>query len=152
MRRAKIVCTMGPAVATPEKVAELINAGMNVARLNLSHGDYSEHLERLTLVRSAATKAKRPVAILVDLQGPKIRLGRFESGPHELKRGDVLTITTDEISGTKERVSTTYKGLPGDCKSGDVILIDDGKVSVEVTEVRGNGVITRCIEIGRAHV
>ena len=149
MRRAKIVCTMGPAVESPENVTRLVAAGMNVARLNLSHGSYEEHQVRLDRVREAANKAGKAIAILVDLQGPKIRLGRFENGPHELARGDIFTITTDEISGTKERVSTTYKGLPGDCKSGDVILIDDGKVSVEVTEVRGNDVIT---QIGRAHV
>lgn len=148
MRRAKIVCTMGPAVESPEKAAELIAAGMNVARLNLSHGGYEEHQNRLNLIRKAAADAARPVAILVDLQGPKIRLGRFENGPHELKRGDTFTITTEEISGTKERVGTTYKGLPGDCKKGDRILIDDGKVTVEVLEVKGSDVITKVIEPG----
>ena len=148
MRRAKIVCTMGPAVESPEKAADLIAAGMNVARLNLSHGGYEEHQNRLNLIRKAAADAGRPVAILVDLQGPKIRLGRFENGPHELKRGDTFTITTDEISGTKDRVGTTYKGLPGDCKKGDRILIDDGKVTVEVLEVKGNDVITTVIEPG----
>lgn len=148
MRRAKIVCTMGPAVESPEKAAELIAAGMNVARLNLSHGGYEEHQNRLDLIRKAAADAARPVAILVDLQGPKIRLGRFENGPHELKRGDVFTITTDEISGTIERVGTTYKGLPGDCKKGERILIDDGKVTVEVVEVKGNDVVTTVIEPG----
>ena len=148
MRRAKIVCTMGPAVESPEKAAELIAAGMNVARLNLSHGGYEEHQNRLDLIRKAAANAGRPIAILVDLQGPKIRLGRFENGPHELKRGDTFTITTEEISGTKDRVGTTYKGLPGDCKKGDRILIDDGKVTVEVIEVKGNDVVTTVIEPG----
>ena len=148
MRRAKTVCTMGPAVESPEKAAELIAAGMNVARLNLSHGGYEEHQNRLNLIRKAAADAGRPVAILVDLQGLKIRLGRFENGPHELKRGDTFTITTEEISGTKERVGTTYKGLPGDCKKGDRILIDDGKVTVEVLEVKGSEVITTVIEPG----
>ena len=148
MRRAKIVCTMGPAVESPEKAAELVAAGMNVARLNLSHGGYDEHQNRLNLVRKAAADAGKPVAILVDLQGPKIRLGRFENGPHELNRGDTFTITTDEISGTKERVGTTYKGLPGDCKKGDRILIDDGKVTVEVLEVKGNDVVTTVVEPG----
>ena len=148
MRRAKIVCTMGPAVESPEKAAELIAAGMNVARLNLSHGGYEEHQHRLDLIRKAAANAGRPIAILVDLQGPKIRLGRFENGPHELKRGDTFTITTEEISGTKDRVGTTYKGLPGDCKKGDRILIDDGKVTVEVIEVKGNDVVTTVIEPG----
>ncbi len=148
MRRAKIVCTMGPAVESVEKVSELIQAGMNVARLNLSHGGYEEHQNRLDLVRAEAKKVKKPVAIMVDLQGPKIRLGKFENGPHELMRGDTFTITTDDIAGDKSRVSTTYKGLPGDCKAKDLILIDDGKVTVQVIEVKGNNVITKVIEPG----
>jgi pyruvate kinase len=148
MRRAKIVCTMGPAVESPEKVRELIAAGMNMARLNLSHGGYPEHQARLDRVRIAAKEAGVPVAILVDLQGPKIRLARFKAGPHDLSRGDIFTITTDEVEGTKERVGTTYKGLPGDCKPGDRILIDDGKVTVEVVEVKGSDVVTKVIEPG----
>jgi pyruvate kinase len=148
MRRAKIVCTMGPAVESPEKVRELIAAGMNMARLNLSHGGYDEHQNRLDQVRAAAAEAGKPVAILVDLQGPKIRLARFKAGPHDLARGDIFTITTDEIEGTKDRVGTTYKCLPGDCKAGDRILIDDGKVTVEVIEVKGNDVVTKVIEPG----
>ena len=139
---------MGPAVESPEKVRELIAAGMNMARLNLSHGGYDEHQNRLDQVRAAAAEAGKPVAILVDLQGPKIRLARFKAGPHDLARGDIFTITTDEIEGTKERVGTTYKGLPGDCKAGDCILIDDGKVTVEVIEVKGNDVVTKVIEPG----
>ena len=148
MRRAKIVCTLGPAVESVEKVAELIDAGMNMARLNLSHGGHDEHQKRLDLVRAAAKKANKAVAILVDLQGPKIRLGRFSAGPHELSRGDTFTITTDDIAGTKDKVSTTYKGLPGDCKAGDAIMIDDGKVSVQVVQVKGNDVITKVIQPG----
>jgi len=139
---------MGPAVQSPEKVKELIDAGMNMARLNLSHGSYEEHQARLDSVRNAAKTAGRPVAILVDLQGPKIRLARFKAGPHDLARGDIFTITVDEVEGTKERVGTTYKGLPGDCKAGDRILIDDGKVTVEVVEVKGNDVVTKVIEPG----
>jgi pyruvate kinase len=139
---------MGPAVDAPKKVKELISAGMDMARLNLSHGSYEEHQRRLDLVRAAAKEAGKAVAVLVDLQGPKIRLARFENGPHDLARGDIFTITTDEVPGTKERVGTTYKGLPGDCKAGDRILIDDGKVTVEVIEVKGNDVITTCIEPG----
>ena len=139
---------MGPAVESPEKVKELIDAGMNMARLNLSHGSYEEHQARLDSVRNAAKAAGRPVAILVDLQGPKIRLARFKAGPHDLARGDIFTITVDDVEGTKERVGTTYKGLPGDCKAGDRILIDDGKVTVEVVEVKGNDVITKVIEPG----
>ncbi len=148
MRRAKIVCTMGPAVDSPEKVRELIAAGMNMARLNLSHGGHPEHQARMDRVREAAKEAGVPIAILVDLQGPKIRLARFKAGPHDLVRGDIFTITTDEVEGTKDRVGTTYKGLPGDCKPGDRILIDDGKVTVEVVEVKGNDVVTKVIEPG----
>ncbi len=148
MRRAKIVCTMGPSVQSPEKIKALIAAGMNMARLNLSHGQYPEHQAQLDAVRSAAKEAKVAVAILVDLQGPKIRLTRFKDGPHELARGDIFTITTDEVEGTKERAGTTYKGLPGDCKIGDRILIDDGNVTVEVIQVKGNDVITKVIEPG----
>jgi len=139
---------MGPAVDSPAKVKELIDAGMNMARLNLSHGTYEEHQARLDSVRAAAKAAGVPVAILVDLQGPKIRLARFKAGPHDLARGDIFTITVDDVEGTKERVGTTYKGLPGDCKAGDRILIDDGKVTVEVVEVKGNDVVTKVIEPG----
>jgi pyruvate kinase len=139
---------MGPAVEAPGKVEQLIAAGMNMARLNLSHGSYAEHQSRLDAVRGAAKAAGVPVAILVDLQGPKIRLARFANGPHDLSRGDVFTITIDDIEGTKDRVGTTYKGLPGDCKPEDRILIDDGKVTVEVTSVTKTDVVTKVIEPG----
>jgi len=148
MRRAKIVCTMGPAVESVEKITELINAGMNMARLNLSHGGYEEHQARLDAVRAVAKKTNKAVAILIDLQGPKIRLAKFADGPHELARGDIFTITTDEVAGSKERVGTTYKGLPGDCRPGDKIMIDDGKVTVEVIEVKKNDVITKVVQPG----
>ncbi|MFM7542728.1 MAG: pyruvate kinase [Actinomycetales bacterium] len=148
MRRAKIVCTLGPAVASEARITELISAGMNVARLNLSHGDQAEHKARLDAVRKCAAAVKASVAILVDLQGPKIRLGRFAAGSHQLEIGDLLTITTDEVDGQKDLVSTTYKGLPGDCKVGDLILIDDGRVVVQVTKVDKNSVTTKCLEAG----
>jgi len=148
VRRAKIVCTLGPVTQTPEKVAALISAGMNMARLNLSHGVTSDHEKSLAMVRDAAASAGKTVAVLADLQGPKIRLTRFSDGPHDLARGDIFTITTDDVEGSKERVGTTYKGLPGDCSKGDRILIDDGKVTVEVIEVSHNDVTTRVIEPG----
>jgi pyruvate kinase len=116
--------------------------------LNLSHGSYEEHQSRFDQIRAAAKEAGRSVAILVDLQGPKIRLARFVNGPHELARGDIFTITTDEVDGTKDRVGTTYKGLVGDCKVGDLILIDDGNVTVQVIDVKGNDVVTKVIEPG----
>ena len=148
MRRAKIVATLGPATASYEMVRAIIDAGVDVTRFNLSHGDYSEHEVRWANVRKAADDAGRPVAILVDLQGPKIRLGKFENGPHQLAVGDIFKITTDDILGTKEIVSTTFKGLPGDVTAGDFLLIDDGKVRVEVVSVDGPVVTTKVIVAG----
>ena len=143
MRRAKIVCTIGPATESPEQIRALVDAGMDVARLNRSHGDTELHEKVYHRVREAAAAAGRPVAVLVDLQGPKIRLGTFVDGKHELEVGDTFTITTEDVPGTKELVSTTHKGLPGDARVGDPILIDDGKVLVRVTAVEGPRVVTR---------
>jgi pyruvate kinase len=145
MRRAKIVATLGPATSSYEMVRAIIDAGVDVARLNLSHGDYSVHDANFANVRRAAEDAKRAVAVLVDLQGPKIRLGRFTDGPHELAPGDIFKVTVEDIPGTKEIVSTTFKGLPQDVKPGDFLLIDDGKVRVEVVETDGTVVTTKVI-------
>ncbi len=145
MRRAKIVCTLGPASSSPERLAELIAAGMDVARLNMSHGDYSDHLVNLQNVRAAAAAAGRPVGVLADLQGPKIRLGRFANGKEHLENGATFAITVDDVPGTVDRCSTTYKGLPGDVKPGDLILIDDGRLTLEATEVTATDVITRVV-------
>ncbi|MCI2239089.1 pyruvate kinase [Paenibacillus sp. TRM 82003] len=143
MRRAKIVCTLGPAVGGPERLRALVDAGMDVARMNLSHGSHDEHRTNFEGVRAAAEASGRAVGILADLQGPKIRLGRFADGPHDLAVGDVFTITTEDVVGTREVCSTTYAGLPGDVSVGDSILIDDGKVGLEVTAVDGPRVVTR---------
>jgi pyruvate kinase len=148
MRRAKIVATLGPATSTYEMVRAIIDAGVDVARLNLSHGDYSVHESNLANVRKAADDANHPVAVLVDLQGPKIRLGKFADGPHELAVGDVFKITTEDVPGTRELVSTTFKGLPADVKPGDFLLIDDGKVRVEVVETDGTVVTTKVVVAG----
>jgi pyruvate kinase len=148
-RRVKIVCTMGPAVSSPEKMRAIIDAGMDVARLNLSHGDYSEHEERYNLVREHAAAAGRTVAVLVDLQGPKIRLGRFAEGSVVLEVGKPFTITTDDIAGDVHRSSTTHKGLPKDAKVGDRILVDDGRLTLEVTSVTDTDVNTVVILGGR---
>ncbi|MDR6322566.1 pyruvate kinase [Actinoplanes couchii] len=139
-RRAKIVCTMGPATKSPERMLGLVEAGMNVARMNFSHDTQENHREMYELVRAAAAQADRPVAILGDLQGPKIRLGKFADGPHRWETGDRVVITSEEILGTKERVSCTYKKLPHEVKVGDRLLIDDGKVAIEVTEVEGEDI------------
>lgn len=148
MRRAKIVCTLGPATNSQEEILALARAGMNVARINASHGSHAEHEERIQRVRKAAEITGQAIAVLVDLQGPKIRLGRFADGPHELAIGDIFSITTEDVPGTKELVSTTYKGLPGDCKPGDRILIDDGKVAVRVLDVTDTTVRTEVIVPG----
>ncbi|WP_353113703.1 pyruvate kinase [Microbacterium sp.] len=148
MRRAKIVATLGPATSTYETVRALIDAGVDVARLNLSHGDYSVHDANYANVRRAAEDAGRAVAVLVDLQGPKIRLGKFEAGPYELAVGDIFKITTEDILGNKEICGTTFKGLPQDVKPGDFLLIDDGKVRVEVVDTDGTVVTTRVVVAG----
>ena len=143
MRRAKIVATLGPATESYEMIRAIIDAGVDVARLNLSHGSYAEHGGRFANVRKAADDAGRAVAILVDLQGPKIRLGKFSDGPHELAVGDTFRITTDDVVGTRDLVGTTFKGLAGDVKPGDYLLIDDGKVRVQVESVDGPVVTTK---------
>ncbi len=145
MRRAKIVCTLGPASSAPERLKELVEAGLDVARLNMSHGDYPEHEANLKKVRQAAAEVGRPVGVLADLQGPKIRLGRFANGKEVLADGATFAITTDDIQGTVERCSTTYKGLPGDVSVGESILIDDGRIALEATEVTATDVITKVV-------
>ncbi|PYY35143.1 pyruvate kinase [Curtobacterium sp. MCJR17_055] len=148
MRRAKIVSTLGPATSDYEVVKQIIQAGVDVARLNLSHGDYSVHEVNYENVRRAAEELGKPVAILVDLQGPKIRLAKFADGPHELAVGDVFTITTEDVPGTKDVCGTTFKGLPQDVKPGDPLLIDDGRVRLRVLDTDGVRVRTEVVVAG----
>jgi pyruvate kinase len=147
-RRAKIVCTLGPAVDTPELIRDLVGAGMDVARLNFSHGSHEEHETRYAMVRAAAEASDRAVGILADLQGPKIRLGRFQSGPVEWANGENVVITSDACDGTHDRVSCTYDKLPQEVKVGDRLLIDDGKVAVQVEQVRGHDICCVVVEGG----
>jgi len=147
-RRAKIVCTLGPATSSPERLKGLIDAGMNVARLNFSHGDHADHEAVYEQVRRQARAAGVAVAILADLQGPKIRLGRFVDGPYEWRTGDTVTITSEDVEGTKDRVSCTYNKLPEEVKASDRLLIDDGKVAVEVISVTGPDIKCRVVEGG----
>ncbi len=149
MRRAKIVCTLGPAVATPERIRELVDAGMNVARLNMSHGEHAEHERLYHLVRKASDESGHGVGIFADLQGPKIRLGTFADGPVKLKRGATFTITTRDVLGDVTLCGTTYDGLPGDVTTGDPLLIDDGKVRLRVTSVTDTDVHTEVIVAGK---
>ena len=144
MRRAKIVCTLGPATDSPEQVQALVDAGMNVARINRSHGRAEDQEEVIARIRQAAAASGRAVAVLVDLQGPKIRLGRFvDDQKVMLNKGDEFTITIDDVLGTVKRASTTFKGLPGDCRPGDRLLIDDGNVAVRVVAVTDTDVVTK---------
>ena len=156
-RRAKIVCTLGPATSSPERIRGLVDAGMDVARLNFSHGSHEDHAKVFQLVRDAVASTGRSVGILADLQGPKMailealvvepleRLGRFANGPHEWRTGDTVVITADDILGTADRVSCTYQKLPQEVRAGDRLLIDDGKVAVEVSGVTGNDI--RCLVV-----
>jgi pyruvate kinase len=149
MSRAKIVATLGPATASAQRVRQLVDAGMDVARLNLSHGSHADHEAAYRAVRQACDDTGRSVAVLVDLQGPKIRLGCFANGPVILAAGDEFVITTDDVPGDERIASTTYVELPGDVHAGDRVLVDDGRVALEVTAVAGTEVITRVVVGGR---
>ncbi|MEU6401863.1 pyruvate kinase [Streptomyces sp. NPDC046985] len=149
MRRAKIVCTLGPAADTYDQIKALVDAGMDVARLNLSHGGHAEHEERYGHVRKAADESGRSVGVLADLQGPTIRLGRFREGPVLLERGDVFTVTVEDgVEGDRHTCGTTYAGLAEDVTPGERILVDDGRVTLKVTAVDGPRVRTEVLEGG----
>ncbi|MGB6073309.1 MAG: pyruvate kinase [Rhodococcus sp. (in: high G+C Gram-positive bacteria)] len=147
-RRTKIVCTLGPATATTERIRELVESGMDVARLNFSHGDHPDHQANYERVRAASDATGKAVGILADLQGPKIRLGRFAEGSTTWAAGELIRITVEDCEGTHDRVSTTYKELAQDAKEGDRLLVDDGKVGLVVTGVEGNDVLCRVTEGG----
>ena len=134
-RKTKIVCTIGPATDSPEQIQALLEAGMNVARLNFSHGNHAEHGQRITHLRSVAETLRTPLAILQDLAGPKVRIGAFGQGPIELRTGDHFTLTTRAIAGTQHEVSVSYEHLPQEVKSGDVLLLADGNLELEVKQV-----------------
>ncbi len=144
MKRTKIICTLGPATNSLEKIIELIHAGMDVARLNFSHGSHSDHKARIEMVREAARRTGKHIAILQDLQGPKIRIGTLEKTVL-LKQGDRFIITIDDIVGTYDRVSTTYKEIVYDVKRGDRILMDDGLLEVKVLDKNEREVITEVV-------
>ena len=148
-RRAKIVCTLGPATATHEKIGDLVAAGMDVARMNFSHGSHADHKQTYDLVRAASEESGRAIGILADLQGPKIRLGTFAGGPVQWRTGDVVRITVEHVTGTHDRVSTTYQNLAKDAKVGDRLLVDDGKVGLVVTAVDGQDVVCEVTEGGQ---
>ncbi|WP_449277215.1 pyruvate kinase [Leucobacter sp. GX24907] len=142
MRHAKIVATWGPAVSSYDHTLDLIRAGVNVARLNMSHGVHHVHEGVYRNIRRAEAEVGRPIAVLADLQGPKIRLGVFADGPYELEEGDEFAITTRDIVGDRTICGTTHKGLPGDVRPGDPLLVDDGKVALRAVRVTEDTVHT----------
>jgi len=148
-RRAKIVATLGPATSGPGQVAALVAAGLDVARLNMSHGDHDAHRAAYDAVRAAGDASGRSVGALVDLQGPKIRLGRFAAGPVTLAPGEEFTITGEDVPGDQHEVSVSYPGLAGDVRPGTQLLVDDGRVVLDVTEVQGPRIRTRVVVGGQ---
>lgn len=150
MRRTKIVATLGPATNTPELLEALVREGVDVVRLNFSHGTLEEHAQRAQMVREAAQKVGRTVGILGDLQGPKLRIGRFQAGKITLKPGDdfILDADLDNEAGTQERVGLGYRELINDVKPGDELWLDDGRIVLEVIELRGHEIHTRAVNGG----
>ena len=149
MRRTKIVATVGPASRSPEKLEQLIEAGVNVFRLNFSHGTHDEHLAVVKAVREIAARRRKPVALLQDLSGPKIRTGMVKGEAVQLVKGERITITTDtSVEGTAELISTTYAALPRDVKAGDQVLLDDGSLELRVVGVAGDRVECEVVDGG----
>ncbi|MGB3476391.1 MAG: pyruvate kinase [Mycobacterium sp.] len=147
-RRGKIVCTLGPATRSAEMVRALVDAGMDVARLNFSHGEHADHQASYEWVRAASDATGRAVGVLADLQGPKIRLGRFADGPTYWANGETVRITVADCPGDHDRVSTTYKKLAADAAPGDRVLVDDGKVGLVVDHIDGDDVVCTVTEGG----
>ena len=148
-RHSKIVCTIGPATSTAEMIERLILAGMDVARLNFSHGTHAEHAGRIALLREAAMKHQKPIAIIADLQGPKIRTGPLAGKtPVELKAGQRFVITTAKLMGDANRVSTTFRPLPREVHRGNRILLSDGLIELRVMQVMGEKVVTEVVNGG----
>ena len=138
LNKTKIVCTIGPASQSRDVMEKLLLAGMNVARLNFSHGDFSGHQEVIANLRAAARATGRRLAIMADLPGPKMRIGKFDSEPIDLKPGDLFTLTTDDIIGDAHRVSVTFTRLPQVVKPGDTLYLNDGLIQVDVDQVQGS--------------
>ncbi len=145
MRRARIICTIGPSSSSPEVLEEMLIAGMDVARLNFSHGTYEEHQARVDLLRKISKKTGRPLALMQDVQGPKIRLGKFENGLCAIKTGQEVTVTTRRVLGGGDILPTPISALTRDVKKGDPILLDDGRVRLEVLSVRGKDIRCRVL-------
>jgi len=145
MKKTKIVATIGPATTSEASLTALLKAGMNMMRLNFSHGDFPEHQERVNNLRKAMKKTGMPAAILQDLGGPKIRIGMFKTESVMLKVGQTFTLTTDKIEGDETRVSINYPLLPKEVEKGHIIFLHDGKKKLQVTDIKGNDVICKVL-------
>lgn len=143
MKKTKIVCTIGPASEDKKVLTHLIASGMNVARLNFSHGDYEEHQGRIDTIKEIRQKLNQPIAILLDTKGPEIRTKKFKDGGVFLKEGSMFTLTVGDELGDENKCSTTYDHLAEELKKGDVVLIDDGLIKLTVREIKGKDVILR---------
>ncbi|WEK53242.1 MAG: pyruvate kinase [Candidatus Cohnella colombiensis] len=148
MRKTKIVCTIGPSSESLDNTKKLIEAGMNVARLNFSHGDFEEHGNRMKTIRQASQELNKTVAILLDTKGPEIRLGKLKDEPIELVQGEFITLTTEDILGDKNRVPVTYADLPNDLTVGATVLIDDGLIGMTVVDIQGTEIKCEIINNG----
>lgn len=150
IRKTKIICTIGPATDNPEILEEMIKSGMDVARINFSHGTYEDHKMRMDEVKAVREKLNRFIPIMLDTKGPEIRIGKFKNGRVKIKAGQKFTLTTDEVEGDDTVVSVSYKNLPNEIKKGNEILIDDGLLKLEVVDVKENKII--CIADNDAEV
>ena len=150
MRKTKIICTIGPAVDNPEMLEELMKAGMNVARINFSHGNYEDQKDRIETIKKVRAKLGKPVALLLDTKGPEIRIGKFaDPNGIELKAGDVFRFVNEDIDGDKERISVSYKNLYKEISVGTVILINDGTIETKVKEIDGEDIVCEVLVGGK---
>lgn len=149
MRKTKIVCTIGPALDSEEMLEKMINAGMNIARINFSHGDYEEQSNRIEMIKRVRERTGKPVALMLDTKGPEIRIGKFETGEIMLNEADTFTLVSDDILGDNSKVSITYKNLANEIEVGTKILINDGLIECEVKEINGTDIICNVINGGK---
>ena len=149
MRKTKIVCTIGPATESKEILEKMIDEGMNVARINFSHGDYEEQSARIDAIKNVREKLKKPVALMLDTKGPEIRIGKFETGEINLEEGDTFTLLNEDILGDKKKVSVTYKNLADEISIGTTILINDGLIECKVENIEGKDIICKVLNGGK---
>ena len=145
MRKTKIICTIGPASENEEVLTQMCLAGMNVARLNFSHGTYPEHEKKIELIKRVREKLNMPIAILLDTKGPEYRIKTFAAGKVEIAEGADFTFTVDEIEGDETIVAVNYKQLNKDLKPGDIVTVNNGMVKFEVQKIKGSNIITTCL-------